>query len=136
MGLGEMREKEFLEPKHVRWLSRIGAVLSELSACDGSDSHTSCILKIRYQIPSKKEYHERSSWALVRSALPLLSSAVCPCHTCDLGISSDERHGYNGPKQRRQRMVDAMWETAEIHLHNLQLLVMTQGLSIHCFFCL
>ena len=60
-----------------------------------------------------------SSWALMRSTLPLLSSAVCPCHTCDLGISSDERHGYNGPKQRRQRMVDATWETAEIHLHNL-----------------
>lgn len=51
-----MREKEFLEPKHVRWLSRIGAVLSELSACDGTDSHTSCILKIRHQIPSKKEW--------------------------------------------------------------------------------
>lgn len=134
MGLGEMREKE-LEPKHVRWLSRIGAVLSELSACDGSDSHTSCILQIRHQIPSKKEYHERSSWALVRSTVPLLSSAACPCHTCDLGISSDERHGHNG-QSRGDRMVDATWGTAEIHLHNLQLLVMTQGLSIRCFFCL
>lgn len=56
MGLGEMREKEFLEPKQVRWLSRIGAVLSEPSACDGGDSHTSCILKIGHQIPSKEEW--------------------------------------------------------------------------------
>lgn len=118
-----MRQKEFLQPKDVRWLSGVGAVLSELLVYDGSDGHTFYILKIRGQFLSMEEYHESSPWALafVRTALPVCSG-VCPCHTCGLGISTDERHGYNRLKQKSQGMVDAMWETAETHLSNLQLL--------------
>lgn len=73
-------------------------VFSELLVNDGGDDHIFCTLKIenKFVCFPMEEHHNISSWTLLfmRTALTVCSG-ICPRNNCDLGFSSDGRHGFN-----------------------------------------